>query len=176
MLCPAEGLVLTVYSCPAGFPTIGYGHKLTERELSSGVYSRGITRAQAEEILDDDIGVARAAVLRHVTGLNENQLDALTCLVYNVGEGVFLGEAPKMTAALKEGDWETAAREMLDINHADGKVMSCLTTRRKMEAALFLSPVVDISFDAVMSLVGLTLDGLRAEMIDFSPSSRERDG
>lgn len=176
MLCPAEGLVLHIYSCPAGYPTIGYGHKLNDVELASGMYSSGITKDAALDLLDEDINVARAAVLRHITGLNENQLDALTCLVFNVGEGVFLGEAPKMTAALKAGDWETAASEMLDINHAAGREMECLTARRKAEAALFLSPTVDISYEAIMKSVGLTLDSMIADLDLLRPTSRDREG
>lgn len=185
MLCPAEGLVLHVEPCPAGYPSIGYGHKLTPAELAVGAYAEGITKQEAQDMLDEDISVARAAVLRHVKGLNENQLDALTCLCFNVGEGVFLGEAPKMTAALLAGDWATAAHEMLDIDkitirHTDGRksllALSCLTNRRRTEAALFLSPVDGIDPAEVMASVGVSLEAMRWELDVLSPTSRDRDG
>lgn len=35
--------------------TIGYGHKLTEEELKSGVYDKGITEEKAKELFADDL-------------------------------------------------------------------------------------------------------------------------
>jgi len=40
-----EGLALKPYICPAGYPTIGYGHVIRKGED----FSKGITKEQAEE-------------------------------------------------------------------------------------------------------------------------------
>ena len=171
MLCTFEGLRLFAYRCPAGEPTIGYGHKLTEEELLSGVYSRGITKERAEELLDQDIAIAARTIASVVkVSLNANQRDALICLVFNAGGGVLLGTAPKMTAALKVGDWATAAHEMLDIDKRRDPgtgalvVDAGLHARRQVEAALFLSSTDDIDHDAVMSAVGVSLCQITADL------------
>lgn len=186
MLCPQEGLVLTVQPCPAGYPSIGYGHKLTEQELADyragrGPFVHGITKETASDILDQDIGDARAAVLRHVrTLVNENQLDALTCLAFNAGAGVFLGEAPLMMAALQRQDWAEAAKQMLDIDHARDPhtgqmvVLNCLKVRRQLESEMFLSPVDGIDPETVLANVGVSIDDWRAGA--FAPHANEQEG
>ena len=74
-----EGLRLDAYLCPAGVPTIGYGHthgvKMGDR----------ITEEQAEKFLIDDLIVAETEVNRYGLNINQNQFDALVSFVYNVG-------------------------------------------------------------------------------------------
>ena len=76
----AEGLRLSAYLCPAGIPTIGYGH-------TKGVkLGDTCTREQAEEWLENDFFMAKQdvkAVVRVL--LRENQLDALASFVFNLG-------------------------------------------------------------------------------------------
>ena len=54
-----EGFSRTVYFCPAGYPTIGYGHVVKDDED----FSAGIDEAQAEELLRQDARIAERAVL-----------------------------------------------------------------------------------------------------------------
>lgn len=58
-----EGFSPTVYFCPAGYPTIGYGHVVKKGEDFSG----GITQGEAEELLRLDAQIAERAVLRLIT-------------------------------------------------------------------------------------------------------------
>jgi len=171
MLCNFEGLRLKVYTDVAGYATIGYGHKLTEDEIASGVYAHGITKVDADAILDRDVGTAERSIRQVINvALNPNQSDALVCLVFNVGAGLVHGKAPKLTAALQSEHWQTAANEMRDIDkRRDPKtgalvVDAGLHARRAVEAALFLSPVDDIDHETVMASVGVSLDAIAGEL------------
>ena len=50
-----EGCELSVYKDLNGFPTIGYGHKLTSEEIADGVYADGITQEQAYDLMTADL-------------------------------------------------------------------------------------------------------------------------
>jgi lysozyme len=81
-----EGFSATVYICPAGYPTIGYGHvvKLQEQEK----FSNGITAEQAEFLLRQDVQTAERAVLRLIAvALTDGQFDALVSFTFNLGAG-----------------------------------------------------------------------------------------
>ena len=41
-----EGFVPHIYKCPAGLPTIGYGHVVTKNEFEK--FKNGITKEEAE--------------------------------------------------------------------------------------------------------------------------------
>ncbi len=49
-----EGFSAKVYICPAGYPTIGYGHVVKPHED----FSAGINEAQGEELLRQDAQIA----------------------------------------------------------------------------------------------------------------------
>lgn len=79
-----EGFSPTVYICPAGYPTIGYGHLVREAEK----YEQGITQAEAEELLCRDVHAAESAVLRLIAvPLTDGQFDALVSFTFNLGAG-----------------------------------------------------------------------------------------
>ena len=67
--------------------TIGHGHKLTEEELKSGVYDKGITEEKAKELFADDLVNIEQGIHVNFTGgkLTQFQFDALVSLGYNVG-------------------------------------------------------------------------------------------
>ena len=60
-----EGFSPTVYICPAGYPTIGYGHVVKTQEREQ--FADGITTEQAETLLRQDVQTAERAVLRLIT-------------------------------------------------------------------------------------------------------------
>ena len=72
-----EGLRLDQYVCPAGKPTIGYGHQTKSR--------RTITKKQAEELLKQDL----APIEEHINSLGimltQNQFDVVCSFAFNVG-------------------------------------------------------------------------------------------
>lgn len=142
-----EGLSLKPYLCPAGVPTIGFGHTAGVR-----LDSAPITEAEAEELLLRDVRIAEDVVRSNVfTMLNVNQFSALTSFVFNVGAGkrgvksgfvtLMDGRPSTLRTLINRGEFEGAADEMLRWNRGGGKLLAGLTTRRQAERALFLKPV-----------------------------------
>ena len=97
-----EGLYLSAYLCPAGVPTIGYGH-------TSGVkMGQRITRAQAETYLRADMAAAAAQVDKLVkVPLTANQRGALASFVFNLGAGNL--QSSTLLRLLNQGDYKGAA-------------------------------------------------------------------
>jgi len=107
-----EGLRLRVYRYPAGYPTIGYGHRVPDMTQPP------ITVAQAELWLQDDLAVAEegALALAPDLGACPDRLAALTDLVFNIGRGALDGENPydplddaTVVRRLREQRWPEAA-------------------------------------------------------------------
>ena len=79
-----EGFRSRTYLDVAGFPTIGYGHRL----IHPGSFPDGIDEAQASEILAADVRDAEQAVERLVkVPLTQGQFDALVDFCFNLGSG-----------------------------------------------------------------------------------------
>ena len=132
-----EGCRLTAYLCPAGVPTIGYGH--TGLEVRKGMT---ITQAEADELLRKDVERHVHDFSRYVNvPVTGNQFIALTSLVFKCGVSYVVHQCPRLMRSLNAGDVEACAHEFLDINRAGGKVLAGLTERRRAEAKLFLSEV-----------------------------------
>lgn len=132
-----EGLQLKAYLCPAGVPTVGYGH--TGPDVRLGMT---INEVQAEQLLADDLAEAAAAVDKYVrVPLPENPRGALSSFVFNLGAGAFasstllqrLNLGDTTGAAAQFGRW-TKARVGGELVDLPG-----LVARRAAEAALFTS-------------------------------------
>jgi lysozyme len=137
-----EGLYLKAYLCPAGVPTIGYGHTRGVR------LGQTITAAQADALLAQDLDEAAAAVDRLVkVPITPEQRGSLASFVFNVGadedaddvaEG--LGDST-LLKLLNRGDYEGAAAEFGKWTKATVKGVKQdlpgLVKRRAAEAALF---------------------------------------
>lgn len=81
-----ESFSPTVYICPAGEPTIGYGHVVLPHES----FTR-INEQDAEEILRKDVAIAERCVNNAVkVPITQEQFDALVSFVFNVGCAAFL--------------------------------------------------------------------------------------
>ena len=138
-----EGLRLTAYYCPAGVPTIGFGHTatVTAEDVRKG---RKITEATAEKLLRDDLEKYGRDLMKYVkVEPNVNQLAAFISFAFNVGVAGFKGST--VLRRHNEGDFQSAARAFGLWNKAtvNGKktVLPGLTRRRAAEAALYLEPV-----------------------------------
>ncbi len=129
-----EGLYLTAYRCPAGVPTIGYGH-------TAGVaMGETITAAQAEAFLSADLTAAAAQVDRLVTvALNPDQRGALASFVFNLGAGSLASST--LLKLLNAGDYAGAAGQFgrwvyATVNGVKTQLPG-LVARRAAELALF---------------------------------------
>ena len=126
-----EGCKLTAYKCPAGVWTIGYG---------TTVYPNGqpvregdqITRADAEAFLTIYI----KQKIKLPAGLNANQQDALTSLIYNIGQGAFDRSALKR--AIEAKDWKAVYKNW-DWVTGGGQFLRGLAKRRAEELLVFFS-------------------------------------
>lgn len=143
----SEGLRLQVYTCPAGFQTIGWGHKLTVSERCSGKivlpgvvirYAQGITEHQAQGILEWDILEAEQEVDDLVNvSLTQGQYDVLVDFVFNFGAQA-LGTSTLLDL-LNQGRYDEVPDQLRRWVHADGKVVEGLVARRDREVEAWLT-------------------------------------
>ena len=102
-----EGLRLKPYTCTAGKLTIGIGRNIEDN---------GITVEEAEMMLENDIQSISAELFRRfpwVLELDDARKDALVNMAFNMGVPR-LAQFSKMSKAINEMDFESAADEALD--------------------------------------------------------------
>lgn len=132
----SEKLALKTYICPAGYPTIGYGHVVKPSEAAS--FANGITEEQADALLAVDVGVAERAVLRLISvPLTNGQFDALVSFTFNLGAGAL--QRSTLRRKINRNDYEDAPDEFMKWVWAGGRKLKGLTRRRQAEALLFQS-------------------------------------
>lgn len=131
-----EGCKLTAYKCPAGKWTIGYGNT-TYEDGSSVKEGDKITQARAEQMLTAYLEKEVYWPLEGI-GLSDNQISAVSSLIYNVGWDSF--SRSKCWKAMKEKDWGEVYNNW-DWIKANGKVMKGLIKRRAEELALFMKDI-----------------------------------
>ena len=125
-----EGCKLQAYLCPAGIPTIGYGHTYGVK------LGRTISQAEAEVLLDHDYHEALLGVESVVkVQLTEAQEGALVSFVFNLGIGKLQGST--LLKKLNQGDYKGAAGEFDKWVFAAGKKLNGLVARRAAERKLF---------------------------------------
>lgn len=115
--------------------TIGYGSTIVD---SQPVYAgQTITREEAEEALQSDIIRFSKSLNSYLkVSLNQNQFDAIFCLVYNIGLGAF--KKSTLLKKLNMGDFKAAALEFTKWKWDNGKISTGLEKRRIREQQLFL--------------------------------------
>jgi lysozyme len=128
----SEGLRLEAYLCPAGVPTIGYGHT---GDVEIG---QKITEHQADVILDLDLEHFENAVESACPGLNDNQFAALVSFAFNLGVAALA--ASTLLKYAKQKLYAKAGAEFMKWKYAAGRVLPGLVKRRAAERALFLKP------------------------------------
>lgn len=128
-----ESLQLKAYLCPAGIPTIGWGHTGKVDGVPIKM-TMEITERKAQELFEEDIATVERPLANEpfANRLSQGQWDALVSFIYNVGWGNY------KTSTLRK-------RIIEDVNHADipnqfrrwnksnGKVLAGLTKRREWE-------------------------------------------
>ena len=132
LLKRSEGFRSRVYRDVAGFPTIGYGHRLLHPES----FPNGIDEPQAANLLAVDVRDAEQAVERLVeVPLTQGQFDALVDFCFNLGAGRLASSS--LLKDLNAGKYADAAQQLLLWDHAAGRENAALKARRQAEAVLW---------------------------------------
>ncbi len=135
-----EGFSATPYRCPAGLPTIGWGHVLKSHEVEQ--WQGGISRDQAEQWLLQDMRSAEAAIRRLIaTPLTLAQTDALISFTFNLGAGAL--QRSTLRRCINRGDHEKATEEFSRWVWAGGRILQGLVRRRAAEAQRYRQLTTD---------------------------------
>lgn len=129
-----EGFRANAYRDPVGVLTIGYGETKGVRP------GQRVTEKQASEQLRRRVNRDYFPAVKNLpvfSSLNQNQVDALTSFVYNVGPGG-IGPSSGVGRALRAKQFRLAADRLLQWDKAGGRRLPGLTRRRKEERGLFL--------------------------------------
>ena len=136
-----EGFISKTYLCPAGYKTIGFGHRTDEMTT--------ITEPEAENLLRRDLNKFASKISYSLEQdkitVNQNQFDACISFIFNLGFSAFIFST--LYKKLKQGDYEGASDEFLkwvyitkNVNGERVKIrLKGLETRRNAERDLFLS-------------------------------------
>jgi lysozyme len=150
-----------VYTCQAGYATIGVGHRINSHELETGLllidgdavrWIDGLTPEQIDGLMRADLATAEWTVESCVTvPLTDNQFAALVSLCFNIGATAF--KASSVVRSLNNGDYNSVPNNMRLFNkitvneiQPDGSVIrkkvvsKGLVRRREAEVRLFLRP------------------------------------
>lgn len=145
-----EGLRLREYRDEAGYPSIGYGHKLTAAEIRSGLLHIGdrlvrftptpIAREDADALLVQDLTIPEVTLQRFVAvELEQCQFDSLASLCFNIGRSAFI--ASTLLERLNAGGYDEVPSQLarwVFVTVAGQKVRSDgLVVRRNREVALW---------------------------------------
>ena len=127
----AEGLKLEAYRCPAGVPTIGWGH-------TKGVkMGQRITLAKAEDLLVEDLGPIERLLNGLKINFRQEQFDALVSWIFNLGAGNF-----KSSTMYKRILENAADEDITDLlikwTYSGKQQLPGLMKRRVAEANLFI--------------------------------------
>lgn len=127
-----EGLRLKPYLCPAGIPTVGYGHTGPEVTMQSPPISAGF----AERLLEEDAERFALGALKLSPELacNTDRLSAIADFCYNLGTTRY--KASTLRRKIRDGEWLDAREELAKWVWGGGKKLPGLVLRREAEAQL----------------------------------------
>ena len=140
-----EGLSLMPYRCPAGYLTIGYGHNLVTNPITEdekrvlGDWAHGITQNGAVFLLRNDIYRTCQECKKAFpfwTSLDPERQYAVLDMAFNMGIHKLL-KFKKMLAALEMGDYQGAAKEVLNSKYAKDVGMRAKRIARTIEKGEF---------------------------------------
>lgn len=126
-----EGLRLKAYLCPAGIPTIGWGHTRGVR------IGETITEAQASDYLVEDIAPIEVLLNSQHINFRQEQFDALVSWIFNLGVNAFGGSTMLKYIRDNRSD-EDITDQMVRWVNAGKKPLVGLKRRRIAEANMFV--------------------------------------
>lgn len=132
-----DGLIYP-YICPAGYPTIGWGHVVENMQHPA------LTIDQCQLLFEGDISRFAKGVIRQCLVLiaHPYKLGAITSFAFNLGLGRL--QASTLRRAINKQDWGWAANELRKWNKGRDpktgllKALPGLIIRREAEAQLFM--------------------------------------
>lgn len=132
LVCASEKCYLRAYLCPAGIPTLGWGH-------TKGIkLGDTCSQQQADLWLTQDLNDAEAMVSLLVkVPLTQGQFDALVDFVFNLGAGKFANST--LLKLLNQGNYTAAAAQFKLWTHSGAQVLPGLVKRRAAETDMFLN-------------------------------------
>ena len=136
-----ETCKLTMYICPGGKKTIGWGHVLPDSAREGYTIYQDLADAWLEADLRR---FERDVEFLVKVPLTDNQFSALVSLTFNIGSDIDADDIPEglgdstLLKKLNAGDYQGAANEFLKWRKAKGKVLKGLVSRRAKERSLFL--------------------------------------
>jgi len=129
-----EGFSATSYLCPAGYKTIGYGHKI----LSGEKIAEPLSEDKALELLAADAEIAGEAIKRLIKRLlTPEQTAALLSFTYNLGAAAL--QRSTLRRKVNAGQDGMVPKELMKWVRVKGRIMSGLVARRKEEGGLYIS-------------------------------------
>jgi len=135
-----EGLRLSVYLCPAGVPTVGYGSTRT-LDGKPWVMGQKITKQHAEDLLRIQIAEVFLPKLRkipHWFEMNNNQRSALLSFAYNLGENFYDAKGfETISRNLKNKEWAQIPQTLMLYRNPGSKFEKGLRARRQQEGQLW---------------------------------------
>lgn len=127
-----EGKRLAAYLCPAGIPTIGYGH-------TEGVkLGQSITEQEADALLLQDMSQSVSDTIRLCPVLAQEaptKLAAIADFTFNLGAGRL--KASTLRRRINAGEYEDVPYELRRWVRAGPKVLAGLVARREAEVKLW---------------------------------------
>ena len=139
---------LDPYLCPAGYWTIGWGHVvrdaqgrllhgLENKKVAYVVYPNGITKNDAERLLQSDVFNFAICVDDMVkVRVSDGRFCSLVSFAFNVGVGAF--ERSTLLRLLNQGNLDAIPEQLMRWTKANGKELSGLRRRRQAESALWM--------------------------------------
>lgn len=136
LICKFEGFSPIIYMCPAGYPTIGYGHLITEANKEQ--FLDGVDELEALDLLRVDVAHAEQAVLRLITApLTNGQFDALVSFTLNLGVGAL--QRSTLRRKINREEHADVPAELGKWVWAGGRKLKGLVKRRATEGRHYMS-------------------------------------
>lgn len=131
-----EGWSPSVYVCPAGVPTIGYGSIWSLDGKRVTMDHPNISKSEGQILLQRELHHIQRAIGQLVNvPLNTNQYSALASWTFNLGSGRL--QSSTLRRKLNRGDYDGASAEFPKWRRAGGKILKGLVIRRAEERKLF---------------------------------------
>jgi GH24 family phage-related lysozyme (muramidase) len=138
-----------IYPDSAGKLTIGYGHLLTSKEISSSQFKNGITEQQALDLLAHDLEQAEKSIDANVkVNLNQNQFDALVDFTFQFGSYAF--KHSTLLKLLNKGKYEEVPSQLRRWNKVYNpktkkkEPLDSISKRRERNVSLFTAPAQQV--------------------------------